>query len=105
MADSLVKLPNINRIREGSHGSGSNDLLELLVSFARRECYNPRDRVYSFLGLADDITRGMIRPDYTKTTAQVFEHATAQLIIQSGKPTALSLITRSRHPRDPDLPS
>lgn len=49
--------------------------LHILMSSLGRvwQCWDPRDRVYSVLGLATDARElGFLRPDYKKSTAQVF---------------------------------
>lgn len=47
----------------------------LLKSIRRFYCQDPRDKVYSALGMSDERTRALIRPDYGKTAAEVYAMA------------------------------
>ena len=55
-----------------------SELLALLQSFRHAECFNPRDKVYSLLGLVPDPVRPHIVPNYSKSVIEVyidsFEH-------------------------------
>lgn len=47
-------------------------ILELLQRFRRSECSNPRDKVYSLLGLANSASSPRITPDYKKPVFDVY---------------------------------
>ncbi|RDW78221.1 hypothetical protein BP5796_06073 [Coleophoma crateriformis] len=50
-----------------------HDFLELIYLFRHTDCFDPRDKVYAPLGLATDVVRKAIIPDYaSKTTLQVY---------------------------------
>jgi Heterokaryon incompatibility protein (HET) len=46
--------------------------LELLQLFRHSECSNPRDKVYSLLGLAPDSVRHQLIPNYKKSPIEVY---------------------------------
>ena len=49
-----------------------SELLPLLQSFRHAECFNPRDKVYSLLGLVPDPVRAHIVPNYSKPVIDVY---------------------------------
>jgi len=56
---------------------GHMDLLSLLYRTRYRTCLNPRDKIYSILGMTNERTRLKLRPDYIKSVAEVFIMAVA----------------------------
>lgn len=95
--------------------SGTEYLLELqslITSLATGwECWDPRDRVYSVLGLATDARElGLVRPDYSKSTAQVFTDVavafTLRQVRETPQESLLNLRNVSREPSPhPGMPS
>ena len=62
-----------------------------------------RDRVYGLLGLAVDVDKLGIRPDYTNSTFQSVVTEAANAIVRTGR---LELLSYSQYPKnDNDLPS
>jgi Heterokaryon incompatibility protein (HET) len=87
VADHLQKMPLLNTdFLQGAQGAARKvfslraqrqlpnkpEFLELLQQFRHSECKNPRDKVYSLLGLAPDSVRVKITPDYEKTVIEVY---------------------------------
>jgi hypothetical protein len=50
----------------------SNKVNALMVRFRHLQASDPRDKVYALLGLADDVERDTLYPDYSKSTEEVF---------------------------------
>lgn len=65
------------RLLEGTSGNPST-LLDVLARFEANRASDPRDYVYSLLGLVEEDTD--IQVDYTKTLAQLFTHITLYII-------------------------
>lgn len=66
--------------REHSWWSQKRDLYTLLQRFRYSKASDPRDKVYAILGISSDATTTYdLQPDYTKTTEQVIDDATALL--------------------------
>jgi len=49
------------------------NLEELLVSYSRNKCRDPRDKVYSLLGIAADCQNGELEADYNKDLGTVYQ--------------------------------
>lgn len=67
------------------------------------QCWDPRDRIYSVLGLATDARElGLVRPDYKKSTAQVFTDVavayTQRQVREAPEESLLNLRAVSREP-------
>lgn len=58
--------------RKQYHHSGCG-LIQLLETFGNCVCFDPRDKVYGLLGLANDCELDTVAADYNKSTAEVFE--------------------------------
>lgn len=80
------------------------ELQSLITSLATGwECWDPRDRIYSVLGLATDARElGLVRPDYKKSTAQVFTDVAVAFTQRQARETPqeslLNLRSVSREP-------
>lgn len=89
-------------------GSSLFELLARLHVTGATKAYcgatNPRDRIFSLLGIANDRSRLGIQPDYdqSRTCSEIYTHA-ARAIIGSGQVDFLSL--SQPQGREPDLPS
>jgi hypothetical protein len=58
-------------------------LIQLLETFGNCVCFDPRDKVYGLLGLANDCEIGTVAADYNKSTAEVFADIVAFYYHQS----------------------
>lgn len=61
-------------------GSWMETLYELMYDFRRFECTDPRDRIYAFLGLANDVSNIEFVPDYSSPAREVFNRLVWALI-------------------------
>ncbi|TVY44317.1 Heterokaryon incompatibility protein 6,OR allele [Lachnellula subtilissima] len=68
--------------RKQYHQSGCG-LIQLLETFGNSVCFDPRDKVYGLLGLANDCKLGAVTADYNKSTEEVFEEVVAFYYHQS----------------------
>jgi hypothetical protein len=50
-----------------------------------RELSDPRDIIYSMIGLAKDISPGLIEPDYSQPVQHVYRNATRSIIEETGR--------------------
>jgi hypothetical protein len=66
---------------------------------------DPRDKVYSILGMMNQRVRGTLQPDYTKSVSQVFTMAIVAAIKHSGDLEALNLVDHSSITPNQMLPS
>ena len=98
VADHLQTMPLLNtaflkgaaeaarkvwNLREQRRIANEPELLELLQRYRHSHCKDPRDKVYSLLGLVSDAVRLSIGPDYNKSVIEVYldvvvRHALAQ---------------------------
>ena len=55
--------------------------IDVIMSLYRgRDCTDPRDKVFGFLGLTIGDQVNLITPDYSASVSQTFEQTTVQLI-------------------------
>jgi hypothetical protein len=66
--------------RQGSYTS----LLYLLHEHRRREATDPRDKVFAMLGLAEDFSPDLLKPNYSKSVGQIYRETTLASIKQTG---------------------
>ena len=85
----------------------NRSLLDLLVTFyvnvrprSLLRCTDPRDKIYSLLGIASDAEQLEIVPDYSKSVEEVYTDAAAK-ILSLGKLELLHYV----HPQNPNMPS
>ena len=67
------------------------ELLQLLRTFRICETSDPRDKIYSLLGLAEDLDRAAPEPDYHQSEEQVFS-SYARYLIQQQHLTNLDML-------------
>jgi hypothetical protein len=84
---------------------GHIDLWSLLRRNRRQDCTDPRDKVYSVLGMMDQRMRGALQPDYTKSVSQVFTMAIVEAIKHSGNLHVLNLVDHGSITPNQMLPS
>ena len=85
----------------------NRSLLDLLVTFyvnvrprSRLRSTDPRDNIYSLLGVASDTEQLKIVPNYSKSVEEVYTDAAAK-ILSLGKLELLHYV----HPQNPNMPS
>ncbi|KAG8668076.1 hypothetical protein FPOAC2_10153 [Fusarium poae] len=83
-SDMFVRIKLIEDQRQlfTKTGQMNSKLMDVLARFREMESSDPRDRIYSLLGLATD-NHG-IHADYTKTIQEVYQRTTISLINVSG---------------------
>lgn len=76
----------------------SNRLDYLLKRFQYAQCQDRRDKIYGFLGIANDCHDGSLQPDYTKPMSEVFADVLCHFCrsgnLQSGALNAVDTQTR-----------
>jgi hypothetical protein len=80
-------------------------LWKLLKRLYRQQSTNPRDKIYSVLGMTFPNMRERLKPDYSKSISQVFTEAIAADMIDGGHLYALLLVKHGDKPSIEDLPS
>ncbi|KAF2163022.1 hypothetical protein M409DRAFT_57702 [Zasmidium cellare ATCC 36951] len=80
-----VLASSAHSFREGHfHSASDKTFLSVLGTVRRTTSTDPRDKVYAVLSLVDSSIRSYIRPDYSKSVAEVFAEATHASIAASG---------------------
>jgi hypothetical protein len=82
MAGAQEPARKVLRLRIRREQPDDFDLLSLLQRFRHAECSNPRDKVYSLLGLVPDAFRAHIVPDYSKPVLEVYIDSISHTLIQ-----------------------
>ncbi|KAG0647087.1 Heterokaryon incompatibility protein [Hyphodiscus hymeniophilus] len=80
---NIRKLTGLEKIRMGWNNRLRQPLQELIRECRYRRATDPRDKIYSLLSLMGDRMSPLLQPDYTKSLAEVYAHATQHLIKQS----------------------
>lgn len=83
---------SLTEIRKVYRQRGSIKLFTLLHRNRHRLCQDPRDKVYSILGLTDEHNRVAIKADYNKSVAIVYAMAMRCDIESLGNLHALALV-------------
>ena len=71
-------------LHSGWGQSGRRNLLDLLLYGRPSEASDPHDKIYAFLGMANDGFIDMLDPDYEKPLFEVLENITKFLINRDG---------------------
>ncbi|KAH7341182.1 heterokaryon incompatibility protein-domain-containing protein [Pyrenochaeta sp. MPI-SDFR-AT-0127] len=66
---SLENFSNLRHLRKNRHAF---DLLHVATMFRDHESYDPRDKIFGVLGLATDVSKANINPDYRSTLEEVY---------------------------------
>jgi Heterokaryon incompatibility protein (HET) len=107
---NLNFLTVINRISKWRSAGSQTDLLVILSYLRKFGCQDPRDKVYAALGMAIDIKRGDIVPDYSQSCVAVYQ-SVVKWCINSEKDHALDFLGYVARPSqvhstgDDDMPS
>lgn len=76
------KLPRVSSVSSLRRDNESWSFLDILIQLRRFKVSDPRDRAYSALGLATDLTSDAIVPDYNKSVVVVYMEM-AQFLIRN----------------------
>jgi hypothetical protein len=60
--------------------NGHGDFLDLLDTTRQARCEDPRDRVYAQMSMLPKHLRAVLKPDYTKSTCQVYTEAALAIL-------------------------
>ena len=84
--DNIIYLFLMRPQSDGTE-SKSWDLESLLFATARFRATDSRDKVFAILGLVTDASHGhgLIKPDYTKSVAEVYEDAARMVLLHNPK--------------------
>jgi hypothetical protein len=74
---TLVAIYRLVAMRKAIDRPGIDAIMSL---YRARECTDPRDKVFGFLGLTMGAQVNLITPDYSALVSQTFEQTTVQLI-------------------------
>lgn len=85
--------------RKEYQNKGKLDLMDVLAETWMRECVNPRDHIYSLLGV---VKAPMITIDYNLSVEKVYQNF-AETLIMSSK--SLDILRMKQQPSNPALPS
>ncbi|KAJ8107443.1 hypothetical protein OPT61_g8864 [Boeremia exigua] len=78
--------------------------LYIIAGFRDRQCSNPLDKIYGFLGLTNESFRSQLQPDYNLTPRAVYTTATVAWILESKTLNSMSYVGWERD-RSSDIPS
>jgi hypothetical protein len=95
----------ISYMRNKFRSKGPIHLWKLLKPLHRQHCADPRDKVYSVLGMTHPKIRQNLKPDYAKSLSQVFTLAVVADILDGGDLDALLLVDHGDTPPGDVLPS
>jgi hypothetical protein len=102
-AASIEKITTLLEITAKFNNGQRQSLRILLALSAGRKSKDPRDRIYALEGLMKDVMNPWLRPDYTKSVAEIYAN-TARHIISVDK--SLDVLCGQRlKDRLPELPS
>lgn len=90
-------MDNFQALRNNQSTSScrKTDILSILYDFRSRYATDPRDKVFAFLGLADDHSY-LVQPDYTRSTSDLSIELARQHIKRSGTLTAVAFVECAR---------
>lgn len=71
----------LERIRSGWNERRRHPLQDLMREFRYRKATDPRDKVYSLLGLMGDRMNDFLQPDYNKSVGNVRLHLSLNLVL------------------------
>jgi hypothetical protein len=86
---------SISDMRRIFRQNGSVELWQLLRRLHQQDCTDPRDKVYSVLGMTHSKVRRYLGPDYTKSVSEVFPMAISADILTYGDLDVLLLVENS----------
>lgn len=100
LLDIMVKLINTkHRMVDRTDG-----IADIAAQLSRTQAADPRDKIYSFLGLSKPEEAAMIHPDYKRGTVETFARTTYDLISKTGSFSVMAYVSQER-PRPRGLPT
>ncbi len=81
--ENISKVTDLEKIRLGWNAGKRQPLRELLWDTRYRRATDPRDKIYSLLGLMGDPMSKLLQPNYNKSVSEVYSNATHHLIAQN----------------------
>ena len=69
------RITGLHRIRSRWHDRQRHPLQDLMRECRYRIATDPRDKIYSLLGLMDDHMNDLLQPDYSKSVGNVSFHS------------------------------
>jgi hypothetical protein len=82
--NNIRKLTGLEKIRQGWNNGKRQPLRDLIRECRYRNATDPRDKIFSLLGMMGDTMNTFLMPDYTKSVSEVYANATFHFIEQSG---------------------
>jgi hypothetical protein len=79
---NIRKLIGMEKIRQGFSDRKRQSLRDLIRECRHRRATDPRDKVFSLLGLVGDRMNPYLQPDYSKSVGEVYASATLHFITQ-----------------------
>jgi hypothetical protein len=80
--ENIGRVTGLEKIRLGYNQGKRQPLRDLLWDTRYRRASDPRDKIYSLLGLMGDPMSKLLQPDYTKSVSEVYSNATHHLVAQ-----------------------
>jgi hypothetical protein len=81
-------------------------LLDGLLSFVNRDCYDPHDRIYATCGMYASVATERLVPDYDIDVTELYKKITTRLLtdpnVGAGKPYVSALLGIANTPKDPN---
>jgi hypothetical protein len=84
-------------------GASESEITTLLLNTYQFQATDPRDKVYSLLGLATEQDRTALKPDYNKSIEQVFIDTATYIL--SADSVHINILAFNTNSRSPNLPS
>jgi hypothetical protein len=79
---------HLHRQRSNRKNRNGVRLYDILIACENSLCTDPRDKIFAFLGIADDCQGGKLEADYSKSTWDVYEQVVRFLLHASTTPGA-----------------
>jgi hypothetical protein len=82
--NNIRKLTGLEKIRQSYYAGKRQPLRDLIRECRYRKATDPRDKIFSLLGMMGDSKSAFLTPDYTKSVSEVYANAAFHFIQQSG---------------------
>lgn len=80
---SIRNVIGMEKIRQGWNGRKRQPLRDLIRECRYRRATDPRDKIFSLLGLMGDKLNAYLKPDYSKSVREVYANVALHFIAQS----------------------
>jgi hypothetical protein len=102
---TLSRAWSVSSLRHFFKSEGGLSLYQLLDVARNRDCSDPRDKVYSILGMTEPKVRARVQADYSSSSSEVFTRAIIADIETSGNLRSLLLVDNGCMSPTENLPS